>query len=156
MYKGVVYFGVMVTADGPKLLEYNARFGDPETQVVLPLIKSDFGQLCSAMLGGRLRDYELELYAGSALGVAIVAGGYPGAYKKGIPVAIGDLGDRVLFHAQTVQGPERKVLTGGGRCFTLVAKAPSLAEAREKAYAGISAVDFEGSRYRYDIGAKYL
>lgn len=156
LYKGVCFFGIMVTEDGPKLLEYNARFGDPETQVVLPLIKSDFALLCDALARGKLGAYELQIERASAVGVAIVSGGYPGEYKKGLPVEVGDIGGRLLFHAQTRKGPEGETLTGGGRCFTLVATAPTLAAAREKAYDAIGAVSFEGSRYRFDIGAKYL
>jgi phosphoribosylamine--glycine ligase len=157
-YKGVVFIGIMVTAEGPQILEYNTRFGDPETQVLLPLIESDFAELLASMAHGNLAHYRLKVSAKSALGVVVAAPGYPGDYPKGIPVttlpgASGPAGP--LFHAgTTISGGQ--VVTGGGRCFTTVAVADTLAHAQALAYQNAAQVYFEGAWYRKDIGTKFL
>jgi phosphoribosylamine---glycine ligase len=156
-YKGVVFIGLMITASGPKILEYNVRFGDPETQALLPLIESDFGDLARAMADGTLSSYRLELSKKVALGVVIAAPGYPGDYPKGLTVqGLPSAKEGVfrLFHASTSgTGP---VVTGGGRCFTAVGTADTFEEAQRRAYAGAAQVTFEGAWYRKDIGTKFF
>ena len=131
MYPGVLYFGLMITEKGPKLLEYNVRFGDPETQVLLPLIESDFGNLTEAVCLGRLSDFPLQISTDYALGVVVASRGYPGSYAKEIPVKpipIFPEKDALVFHALTKKDNE-KILTGGGRCFTVVGLGPTLLNA---------------------------
>ncbi len=157
-YRGVIFIGVMLTADGPKILEYNTRFGDPETQVVLPLIDSDFGDLVRAMAAGTLAEYRLQISTKSALGVVVAAPGYPGDYPKALPVAAfpeAITGQFRVFHAGT-SFQEGQVVTGGGRCFTAVSAADTFAEARRRAYGAAAQVQFEGAWYRKDIGDKFL
>ena len=157
-YKGVLFIGLMITSKGPQILEYNVRFGDPETQVLLPLIDSDFGDLVQAMADGTLTDYRLELSPKVALGVVIAAPGYPGDYPKGLavsPLPLAKEGNFHLFQAAT-SGPLNQVVTGGGRCFTAVGVADSFEEAKHRAYAGAGQVKFEGAWYRKDIGDKFL
>ncbi len=157
-YRGVIFIGLMITADGPKILEYNTRFGDPETQVVLPLIDSDFGDLVTAMAHGTLADYRLQISSKSALGVVIAAPGYPGTYPKALPVAAfpeAITGQFRVFHASTAI-ENGTLVTGGGRCFTAVSAADTFAEARRRAYGAAAGVTFEGAWYRKDIGDKFL
>jgi phosphoribosylamine--glycine ligase len=155
MYKGVVYFGVMVTPEGPRLLEYNARFGDPETQVVLPLVESDFGEIAWAMATGSLKDVDIAISGGAAVGVVIAAEGYPGSYEKGLRVDFkAPPPDSLVFHASTrLSGGA--TLTGGGRCFTIVGRGADIKEARRGAYAAIGSVSFRGAWHRKDIGESY-
>jgi phosphoribosylamine--glycine ligase len=156
-YKGVVFIGVMVTESGPKILEYNVRFGDPETQPLLTLVESDFGDLVLAMAEGTLADYRLELSNRSALGVVIAAPGYPGDYPKGLPVTalpVPHTSGFHLFHAGTA-AHEGATVTGGGRCFTAVGVADTLDEAKWLAYEGTAKVCFPGAWYRKDIGDKF-
>jgi phosphoribosylamine--glycine ligase len=159
MYTGVLYFGLMITESGPKLLEYNVRFGDPEAQVLLPLIESDIGNLIDAMAQGKLDDFPLRISEKSALGVVVASGGYPGAYRKGIAVENlpKDNGkDCVLFHASTSLSTEGKILTGGGRSFTVVGLGSSPLNARARAYSIVPEVRFQGAWYRPDIGNKFF
>jgi phosphoribosylamine--glycine ligase len=157
-YKGIVFIGLMITAAGPQILEYNVRFGDPETQSLLALIDSDFGDLVQAMADGTLNEYRLEMKKKVALGVVVAAPGYPGDYPKGL--AVTDLppskdGAFHLFHASTT-GAQGTTITGGGRCFTAVGVADTFEEAQHRAYAGATQVKFEGAWYRKDIGTKYI
>lgn len=160
-FKGVLFIGLMITEKGPMILEYNTRFGDPETQSLLTLIESDFGDLVQAMADGTLKDYRLELSKKVALGVVVAAPGYPGDYPKGL--VVDDLpspsnGSFHLFHAATTFGPgaPAPTLTGGGRCFTAVGVADTFEEAQRRAYAGAGQVKFAGAWYRKDIGTKFL
>lgn len=159
-YKGVIFIGLMITAKGPMILEYNVRFGDPETQSLLSLIDSDFGDLALAMAEGTLASYRLELSKKVALGVVVAAPGYPGDYPKGL--AIEDLplttpGSFHLFQAATTLSTDSgRAVTGGGRCFTAVGVAESFEEAKRKAYQGAAQVKFPGAWYRRDIGSKFL
>lgn len=158
-YKGVVYIGLMMTKKGVKVLEYNVRFGDPETQVVIPLIKSDFGDLTSAMAEGKLADFPLNIHPFSAVGVVVAAEGYPGLYQKGTVVEkLPEMepGKNLLFHASTIKDETDKVKTNGGRCFTVVGIGSNTVKARSQAYAVIDKVQFTGSWYRKDIGNKFL
>ncbi|MBN1649589.1 MAG: phosphoribosylamine--glycine ligase [Spirochaetales bacterium] len=158
-FKGVVYFGLMITEKGPRLLEYNVRFGDPEAQVLLPLIESDFGNLAEAIIKQKLADFPLRISQNSALGVVVASKGYPGAYRKGIPVKpIPDFPEKIslVFHASTSRDKEGRVVTGGGRCFTVVGIGPSLLNANVRAYEAVTKIDFDGSWYRQDIGKKFF
>jgi phosphoribosylamine--glycine ligase len=157
-FKGIVFIGLMITDKGPQILEYNTRFGDPETQSLLSLIDSDFGDLALAMAEGTLKDYRLELSKKVALGVVVAAPGYPGSYPKGL--AVEELvpakdGSFRVFHAST-SGQNNAVVTGGGRCFTSVGVADSFEEAKRRAYQGAASVKFPGAWYRKDIGDKFL
>jgi phosphoribosylamine---glycine ligase len=157
-YNGVLFFGVMLTASGPKLLEYNVRFGDPEAQSLLPLLDSGIGEICASVARGALRDIKPRFSGRFACGVVIAAPGYPGAYPKGLRVDLSGAepagGDALLFHASTARGSDGSVLTGGGRCFSAVGLGSGWDEARARAYDLASRVRFEGAWFRPDIGAR--
>lgn len=158
-FAGILYFGLMMTADGPKLLEYNVRFGDPEAQVLIPLIDSDFGNIVEAILSGTLDDYTIRISNNSALGVVVASGGYPGEYKTGLPVKpipVYPERDALIFHASTSEIENNRVATGGGRCFTCVGIGPNILKANARAYEAVKGVNFEGSWYRKDIGRKFF
>ncbi len=158
-YKGIVFFGIMITEDGPKAIEYNVRFGDPETQVLLPLIKSDFGELARAIINGNLDGFDLDIDDNFALGVVIASGGYPGKYKKGFPVKripVFPEKDTLIFHASTGLDANNQVITGGGRCFTVVGIGSSMPIAQKRAYEVVPKISFETSWYRNDIGKKFI
>lgn len=153
-YVGVLYFGIMVTEDGPKVLEFNVRFGDPEAQVLLPLVKCDFCSLCEAMVQHKLAEFPIEISGKSAVGVVIAAEGYPGPYDTGIPVEQLPSRDGVhVFHAATTLN-SGTVLTGGGRCFTVVGVGREHLDALNAAYAAVPDVRFRGAWCRKDIGGK--
>ena len=158
-YKGVVYFGLMITEKGPQLLEYNVRFGDPEAQVLLPLIDSDFGNLAEAIISQKLDDFPLRINNNSSLGVVLAAKGYPGSYKKGTavkPIPSLPAAEAIVFQASTQKNKEGTTITGGGRCFTVVGLGQNLLNANVKAYEAVSKVEFEGAWYRNDIGKKFF
>lgn len=158
-FTGILYFGLMMTADGPKLLEYNVRFGDPEAQVLIPLIDSDMGNIADAVLGGTLDDYNIRISNNSALGVVVASGGYPGEYKTGVPVKpipVYPEKDALIFHASTSEIENNRVATGGGRSFTCVGIGPNILKANARAYEAVKGVNFEGSWYRKDIGRKFF
>lgn len=158
-YTGVIFIGVMVTSSGPRVLEYNVRFGDPETQVLLPLIQSDFGNLAEAMVKGRLASFPLEISKQAALGVVVAAQGYPGPYAKNVPVSHlpeENQGRFILFHANTVFGEDGRIETEGGRCFTCVGVSDDHFEAQKRAYRGADTVRFPGAWFRKDIGEKFF
>ena len=153
-YRGVLYSGLMITNNGPKVLEFNARFGDPEAQVTLPRLKSDLVDIMLAVINGKLNQVNVEWSQDACVGVVMASGGYPGSYQTGFPVTGLDNLDKdiMVFHAGTKIGPAPgEVLTGGGRVLTVVALGQTLAQAREKVYHNISRVHFEGSHYRKDI-----
>ncbi len=144
----------MITHNGPKVIEFNARFGDPEAQVTLPRLKTDLIDIVLAVINGNLDQIDVEWSEDACVGVVMVSGGYPGSYKTGFPITGLDNLDKdiLVFHAGTKVGPEPgQVLTSGGRVLTVVAMANTLAEAREKIYANISRIHFEGCYYRKDI-----
>ena len=157
-YRGFIFFGVMLTKQGPKLLEYNVRLGDPETQAVLPLMNFDFAAMCTAILNGSLKDFNFEWKPGYQVAPVVVSGGYPGDYKKGIEItfneAILNASTAKVFVAGAVSGRRGAgdMLTSGGRVLACSAYGDTFKEAWEKAYQGISAVKFEGAFYRKDIG----
>jgi phosphoribosylamine--glycine ligase len=154
-YRGVLFFGVMMTEDGPKLLEYNVRFGDPETQSLLPLLETGVGELLGGVARGALCSLRPRFSSRAACGVVIAAPGYPGTYPKGIPVDLGGAGaGSLLFHASTSRREDGVLVTGGGRCFTAVGLGDDWAAARREAYALAERVRFEGAWFRPDIGAR--
>ena len=154
-FKGVLYFGLMRTPDGMKVVEYNARFGDPETQVILPMLKTDLMEIFQAITDERLSDIKIEWEDGACVCVVLASGGYPQQYAKGMPIEIGTLDDDIIvYHAGTKR--ENGVLkTNGGRVLDVCAKGESIAEAREKAYRNVKKIHFDGMQYRNDIGIKY-
>ena len=154
-FKGCLYFGLMMTPKGPKVIEYNARFGDPEAQVVLPRLKTDLVDICEAVIDGSLSDLEIEWDDGAAACVVMASGGYPVSYKKGIEMfgldENGQVDGAVVYHAGT-KYENGRFYTNGGRVLGVTAKAPTLDEALEKAYAAVKKISFEGAHYRTDIG----
>ena len=154
-FKGCLYFGLMMTPKGPKVIEYNARFGDPEAQVVLPRLKTDLVDICEAVIDERLSDLDIEWYDGAAACVVMASGGYPVSYKKGIEMfgldENGQVDGAIIYHAGT-KYENGKFYTNGGRVLGVTAKAPTLDEALEKAYAAVKKISFEGAHYRTDIG----
>ncbi len=153
-FKGCLYFGLMRTDKGMKVVEYNSRFGDPETQVVLPMLKTDLLDIFEAVTDERLSDIKIEWESGACVCVVLASGGYPLSYAKGKEITVGDLGDAVLVHAGTAL-KDGKLVTNGGRVLGVVAKGKNLEEARLKAYNAAENVSWENMHYRKDIGIKY-
>jgi len=154
-FKGVLYFGLMKTKKGMKVIEYNARFGDPETQVILPMLKTDLLEIFEAITDERLSEIKIEWEEGACVCVVLASGGYPEAYEKGKEITIGDLDeDCVLCHAGTAI-KDGKLVTSGGRVLGVCAKGKDIEDARQKAYKNAEKISFEGMYYRKDIGIKY-
>lgn len=158
LYKGCLYAGLMITKDGPKVVEFNARFGDPETQVVLPLLESDLVDIMLACADGTLKDCDIRWKNGAAVCVVMASGGYPKAYEKGKKItglkaaaATGAL----VFHAGTAK-KDGEIVTDGGRVLGVVATADDIKTAVAKAYAGVEKIDFAGAFYRKDIAHRAL
>ena len=153
--KGVLYAGLMITSEGPKVLEFNARFGDPETQAQLPLLKSDLVDIMLATIDGCLDQIEIEWSDESCVGVVMASGGYPGSYNTGFTISgLSDLdSDAMVFHAGTKEDGG-KVRTSGGRVLTVVATSETVADAQAKAYRNVQHIRFEGCHYRKDIAAE--
>ena len=155
-FRGVLYFGLMLTPDGPKVLEYNTRFGDPETQVVLPRLKSDIVEIMQACIDGTLDQVDLEFADNAAVCVVIASGGYPGSYEKGKVITGLDRFDTedgyYCFHAGTSLTPDGKTITSGGRVLGVTAIGATLKEARANAYRACEWVHFDGQYMRHDIG----
>jgi len=151
-YQGILYGGLVITNDGPKVLEFNARFGDPEAQVTLPLLKTDLVDIMLAVIDNKLDQINVGYSDDACVGVVMASAGYPGDYKTGFPITgLDDLDkDILVFHAGT-KLESGQVLTNGGRVLTVVAMGKTLAEAREKVYANILRIHFEGCHYRKDI-----
>ncbi|HMB68514.1 MAG TPA: phosphoribosylamine--glycine ligase [bacterium] len=159
-FRGVLYAGLMLTADGPKVLEYNVRFGDPETQVVLPMADGDLLEAFAACARGELASAPaLPVRPGAALTVVAAADGYPESYAKGMPIrgleVDDDRGDAVVFHAGTKTAGDR-VVTSGGRVLAVTGLGATLADAKDAAYAALGTIEFEGMFHRNDIGARGL
>ncbi len=157
-FKGCLYFGLMLTPDGPKVIEYNCRFGDPETQVVLPLLKTDLLTVMQAVENGTLGDLEVEWRDGAAACVILASGGYPVQYEKGKPIAIPeDLPENVtVYHAGDKLAQDGGLITAGGRVLGVTAAAETLPEALRDAYAAAERIRFDGAYMRHDIGARAL
>ncbi len=156
-FKGVIYFGLMITPKGPKVIEYNARFGDPETQVVLPRLKTDFLDIINAVIDEKLDTLNIEWEDNACVCVVAASGGYPTKYNKGYEIKgldkLADKDDIMVFHAGT-DIKDGKLLTSGGRVLGVTAKGADHAEAIKKAYAAIAEVEFTDMHYRRDIGVK--
>ncbi len=154
-FKGVLYCGLMRTPDGMKVVEYNARFGDPETQVVLPMLKTDLFEIFQAVTDERLGEINIEWEEGACVCVVLASGGYPQKYEKGKPIEIGELAeDTFVYHAGTAR-KDGVLVTNGGRVLNVCAKGATVAEAREKAYRSAENIRFDGKQFRKDIGIKY-
>lgn len=154
-YRGVLYAGLMLTADGPSLLEINCRFGDPETQVVLPLLDGDLAAICLACARGHLEAETVRWKAGVAVTVVLASGGYPGHYETGKPISgleEAQPGETVVFHAGTKLETGR-IVTAGGRVLDVTATGPTVSEARATAYEAAARIHFDGMHYRKDIAA---
>ncbi|AGL01901.1 phosphoribosylamine--glycine ligase [Desulfoscipio gibsoniae] len=156
-YRGVLYAGLMMTEQGPQVLEFNARFGDPETQPLLMMLESDLVDVMEALLAGELYKVDLRWYDGACVCVVLASGGYPGSYGKGeVITGLDNLPENVVaFHAGTAfKGSQ--VVTAGGRVLGITARAEGIPEAIELAYQGVSRVKFSGMHYRKDIGKKAI
>lgn len=157
-YKGCLYAGLMITEAGPKVVEFNARFGDPETQVVLPLLRSDLLEVMLACCDGRLAEQDIKWSDGAAVCVVMASDGYPGGYPKGLPikgVEQAEAGGALVFHAGTAERDGRLV-TAGGRVLGVVARAADIRSAVDDAYAAVSRIHFHGAQYRHDIAHRAL
>lgn len=159
-YRGTLYGGFMLTPDGPKIVEYNVRFGDPETQVVLPRLESDLADVMLAVAEGRAEDVALRWSDKWAVGVVLASEGYPGAYEKGKAIrgiAKAEALDGVIvFHAGTAMDADGQLVTAGGRVLNVVALGDTFEGARDLAYEACGLIDFDGKQLRSDIGAKAL
>ena len=154
-FRGCLYFGLMITKDGPKVIEYNCRFGDPETQVVLPLLESDLLKVMRATTEGKLSECEVKFSGGAAACVIMASEGYPEGYKSGYEIRIDkSVSDSVYVAGAKLDG--EKLLTAGGRVLGVSATADTLEDAIASAYAKLPKVSFEGAYYRHDIGARAL
>lgn len=154
-YEGILYTGLMLTKEGPKVIEYNARFGDPETQVVLPLLETDLVDIVTASLTGELENIEVKWKDKAAVCVIMSSAGYPGPYEKGEVIYGLDqvVNPSIIFHAGTAS-KDGEIITSGGRVLGVTAVGETLKEARKFAYQSVEKVSFNGARYRTDIGSK--
>ncbi len=155
-YRGVLYAGVILTENGPKVLEFNCRFGDPETQVILPMLNTDFLELCDATARGNLSSIPaLEWHDGACVGVVLAAGSYPGDYRKGAPIfGLDNVPEGgVVFHAGTAS-QNGAVVTNGGRVLTAVGRGPTMSAARDLAYRTATSITFPDAQYRDDIALR--
>lgn len=155
-YKGFIFFGLINVDGNPKVIEYNCRLGDPESEVVIPRIKSDILELFDAIGSNSLSDYTIDVDTQSAATVFLVSGGYPGNFEKGKPISISpEIEDSILFHAGVKMTGEQ-IVTNGGRVIAITSLASTLREALEKSYKNAEKVDFEGKYYRKDLGRDLL
>ena len=153
-FKGVLYFGLMMTANGVKVIEYNCRFGDPETQVVLPRLKTDLVEIMEAVIDERLDEINIEWEDNAAVCVVMASGGYPVSYKKGYEISgLDNVGDLTVFHAGTAV-KDGKIVTNGGRVLGVTAVGKDLDEAIKNAYAGVAKISWTDEFHRSDIGIK--
>ena len=159
-YRGVLYAGIMMTKDGPFVLEYNCRFGDPETEVILPRLKSDLLPVMMQIAEGSLKTASLEWHPKACITVVMASGGYPGAYEKGKPIrgleSVLVERDVAVFHAGTALNAENQIVTAGGRVLAVTAWADTLKAAHDRAYQAISKIHFDGGFCRRDIGHKAI
>jgi phosphoribosylamine--glycine ligase len=155
-YRGVLYTGLIMTGQGPKVLEFNARFGDPETQCILPRLKSDLLEIMLSVADGTLDKMKIEWSPEPCVGVVLSSGGYPGTYKTGFAVNIsrGIDKDVNIFYAGAKKTANGQIITDGGRVMTVAASGLSMREAREKVYHNLDCIEFEGKHYRSDIAAR--
>lgn len=151
-FKGVIYFGLILTTDGPKVIEYNARFGDPEAQTVLPLLQTDLVDIMEAVLDDRLDSLPIKYSDDCSCCVVMASGGYPGPYNTGFLIEGLDQPGVLVFHAGTKLDENGRIVTAGGRVLGVTALAKTLPEAIDRAYAAVSCISFQNSHYRNDIG----
>lgn len=157
-YKGCLYAGLMITKKGPKVVEFNARFGDPETQVVLPLLKSDLVEIMLACVDGKLAETPVEWEEGAAVSVVMASGGYPGSYEKGkviTGIEAAEAGGALVFHAGTAEA-DGALVTSGGRVLNVVGVAGDIRAALAKSYEGVEKIHFDGVHYRKDIAYRAI
>ncbi len=154
-FRGCLYFGLMLTPKGPRVIEYNCRFGDPEAQVVLPLLESDLLTVMRACTDGTLKDTEVIFSNGAACCIVVASGGYPGKYKSGCEITV-DEDFAATLYAAGIRAEGDRLLTAGGRVLGVVCVAETLKQAVDKAYGQVDKVHFEGAYYRHDIGARAL
>jgi len=157
-FKGVLYCGLALTSKGPKVIEFNARFGDPETQVVLPLLETDLADICLAAALGKLDSVPVSWYDKKALCVVMASGGYPGDYEKGKPISGIDEAEKagaIVFHAGT-ESRDGEIVTSGGRVLGVTGVGNSYRECIETAYAGVNAISFDKAHFRRDIGRRLM
>jgi phosphoribosylamine--glycine ligase len=159
-YQGILYVGLMITANGPEVVEYNCRLGDPETQAVLLLLASDPVQLFRALATGSLKDLEVLLHPGASACVVVASNGYPGAYDKGKTIEGIERAEALdgveVFHAGTRAEAGGRLVTSGGRVLAVSARGESLRQALDRAYAGVDEISFDGAVFRRDIGHRGL
>jgi phosphoribosylamine--glycine ligase len=155
-FRGILFIGLMLTADGPKVLEYNVRFGDPETQAILVRLKSDLFQVCQAIVDGQLGSFGLEWSNQSSACVVLAAAGYPSSYETGRPITgldrVDTDADLQVFHAGTLRSEKGELVTSGGRVLGVTAAAATLDHALARCYGAIEKIGWEGMQYRRDIG----
>ncbi|MBS3741206.1 MAG: phosphoribosylamine--glycine ligase [Candidatus Cloacimonetes bacterium] len=155
IYKGTIYFGIMVTKTGPKLLEYNVRLGDPEAEVILPGLDSDLLELVIATLNGKLTDFNMKFKPGYYADVVLVSGGYPRDYKKGVRIkGLNRVDPDILVFQAGTEKKERNLVTSGGRVLNIVAHGNTLSQALKKSYKACDKIEFENMYYRRDIGKR--
>lgn len=155
-YQGVLYAGIILTSEGPKLLEYNCRFGDPETQVVLPRLKTDLIDIFNAVIDEKLDKIDVEWDKNCCLGVVLASGGYPEKYKTGFEIkGLRKIEDTIIFHAGTKKR-NGKIITNGGRVLCVTNVAESISKAREKTYNKIAKINFKNMHFRKDIGLREI
>ncbi len=154
-YRGIIFIGLMITEDGPKVLEYNVRFGDPETQVVLPRLKTDLIEIFDNIIDRKLKDTDIQWSEDGVVCVILASGGYPNKYENGLEITGLDAieNELLIFHSGTIEN-ENKIVTKGGRVLGVVGIDKNVQEAREKVYTNIDKIRFKGSFYRKDIGIK--
>ena len=152
LYKGILYCGLMITKEGPKVMEFNCRLGDPEAQVVLPLLETDFVEICQAILQGEINLVELKFKDKTALGVVLASEGYPFTYNKGFPLSLP--ADLSGIYFSGVEKGENGLVTSGGRVLCAVGMGKDLNEAREEAYSKVQQITFENRIFRQDIGLR--
>ncbi len=157
-YKGVIYAGLIFTEEGIKVLEFNCRLGDPETQAVLPLLETDFVDVCAAIASKGLKDLNLQWKNSAAITVVAASDGYPGKYESGKVISIDDSiinDERLVFYANVKRNSEKRLITSGGRVLSVTALAPTVAEASIKAYEGLYKINFENIYFRKDIALNH-
>ena len=159
-FEGCLYFGLMITPKGPKVIEYNCRFGDPETQVVLPMLDGDLCDIFEAVCDHKLKDADIKWKTGSCTCVVMASGGYPLSYPKGLEISglddKGQVEGAFVYHAGTKLSPEGKFLTNGGRVLGVTCTALTLEEALRRSYAAVDKISWENAHFRHDIGQRAL
>ena len=150
-FVGIIYFGLMLTKNGPKVIEYNARMGDPETQAILPRLETDFLDIIDACLDGHLPEIKLQWKPGASCCVVLASGGYPEKYETGYPISGLKNNTHLVFHAGTAW-KDREIVTSGGRVLAVYGEGTTMEDAIKDAYTGLNGISFEGMHYRKDIG----